>query len=65
MNTWGSSALGSLPVRLWHRFNIWRARRMYAEIVELHQRAEWLMTEADELTRRHAEDPQRRFPFAN
>lgn len=63
MNTWGLSALGRLPVTLWHRFNVWRARRMYAEVVDLSQRAEWLMQEADELMRRHAESPQQAFKF--
>ena len=36
---------------------------MYAEVVDLSQRAEWLMQEADELMRRHAEDPQQAFKF--
>lgn len=59
MNTLRLSVRGSLPVNLWHRFNIWRAKRMYREVIDMAAKAEWLKTEADELMRRHAEDPQR------
>lgn len=38
---------------------------MYAEVVDLSQRAEWLMQEADELMRRHAHDPQARLPLGD
>ena len=59
MNTLRLSVRGSLPVNFWHRFNIWRAKRMYREVIDMAAKAEWLKTEADELMRRHAEDPQR------
>lgn len=65
MNTWGSRELGKLPVRLWRRFNVWRARRMYAEVVDLHQKAEWLMAEADALMMKHSESPQHRLPLGD
>jgi hypothetical protein len=38
---------------------------MYAEVVDLSQRAEWLMLEADALMQRHAHDPQQRLPLGD
>lgn len=38
---------------------------MYAEVVDLSQRAEWLMQEADTLMQRHAESPQARLPLGD
>ena len=52
-------------MRLWHRFHVWRARRMYARIKRMEEEAEALMAKADALMRRHAEDPQRRLPLGD
>lgn len=57
MNTWPSRALITAPIRLWHRFQIWRAMRMYAEVSAL-ERAAWLIKmEADRLMTKHAVPP--------
>jgi hypothetical protein len=63
MNTSRFSTPTSALQGLWHRFNLWRAKRMYREILDLRDRAEWLKQEADELIRKHAEDPQRELPL--
>lgn len=63
MNTWGLSTLGRLPMRLWRRFHIWRAKRMYARVMRMEPESERLLNKADRLMRKHAEDPQQRFPF--
>jgi hypothetical protein len=63
MNTWGLSALGRMPMRLWHRFHVWRAKRMYARVKRMEGDALALLAKADALMRRHAEDPQQRFRF--
>ena len=52
-------------VRLWHRFNIWRAKRMYARVERMEAAAWNLMVKADDLMTRHAEDPQRRLPLGD
>lgn len=63
MNTSRLSALGSLPANLWHRFNIWRAMRMYARIVQTAIDMEDLKETADRLMRLHAQDPQASLPL--
>lgn len=65
MNTLGLSALGQTPARLWRRFNIWRANRMYARVKAMPETAQRLKSRADQLMRRHAEDPQRRLPLGD
>lgn len=65
MNTWGLSALGQMPARLWRRFNIWRANRMYARVKAMPAEAQGLKNAADQLMRRHAEDPQARLPLGD
>lgn len=50
---------------LWHRFNVWRAKRMYRRVTEIERQALWLMATADALMRRHAEDPQQRFDLGD
>jgi hypothetical protein len=49
-------------MRLWHRFHVWRARRMYLRVLLLETAAVGLMDRANELMRRHAEDPQKQLP---
>jgi hypothetical protein len=65
MNTWGLSALGKLPMRLWRRFHIWRAKRMYRWVERQPERAAAVKAKADALMRRHAEDPQARLPLGD
>jgi hypothetical protein len=52
-------------MRLWHRFQIWRARRMYERVKRIEAEAAALLAKADLLVRRHAEDPQRRLPLGD
>ena len=63
MNTWGSNGLLRTLRRLWHRFHIWRAKRMYARVERMDREAQAIFEKANALTRRHAEDPQRRLPL--
>ena len=65
MNTWGLSALGKMPARLWRRFRIWRAMRMYVRVIDLEVEARCLKIEADLLMRKHAEDPQQRLDLGD
>lgn len=65
MNTWQSSALFKAPMRLWHRFHVWRAMRLYRQVLRLESDAQWLTHRADELMMKHAEDPQRRLPLGD
>lgn len=51
--------------RRWHAFNVWRAMRKYARFQQMAKEAEALKHEADELIRRHAEDPQARLPLGD
>jgi hypothetical protein len=52
-------------MRLWHRFQIWRAKRMYVRVKRMELDAARLLAKADLLMRRHAEDPQRRLPLGD
>lgn len=65
MNISPLNALGRVPVRLWHRFHVWRAKRMYRRVVQLEQEGLALFLKANELMKRHAEDPQRRLPLGD
>jgi len=65
MNTWGSSELLRTLRRLWHRFHIWRAKRMYARVDRLDREAKVIFDRANALMRRHAEDSQRRLPLGD
>lgn len=65
MNTSQSNGLGRLPMRLWHRFNVWRAMRLYRRVAKMWPEAEFLKARGDMLMRRHAEDPQRRLPLGD
>lgn len=57
MNTYGSRPCTSGPRVLWRRFQIWRAMRKYARIIELRTEAEVLKIEADMLMRENAQPP--------
>lgn len=50
---------------LWHRFQIWRAMRMYARVERLEREANALWATANSLIRHHAEDPQIRLPLGD
>lgn len=65
MNTWGLNALGRMPHRLWRRFQIWRAKRMYAQLARMELESQALFEKANALMRRHAEDPQARLPLGD
>lgn len=65
MNISPLKELGRAPVRLWHRFHIWRAKRMYARVIQMDREAHELFEEATRLMRRHAEDPQARLPLGD
>ena len=52
-------------MRLWHRLQIWRAKRMYARVVRLEREWRALFEKASTLMRQHAEDPQRRLPLGD
>ena len=56
--------LTKLPMRLWRRFNIWRATRIYARVIEMKTKgkmlaieAEILAAKADRLIGRNAKPP--------
>lgn len=65
MNTLRLSGFTKLPMRLWRRFQISRAMRMYRDVSGLEHAAKTLKAEADELMRRHAEDPQKRLDLGD
>lgn len=65
MSTSQSSALTKAPMRLWRRFNIWCAMRIYASVDRQARRDVLRLRKADALMRRHAEDPQRRLPLGD
>lgn len=65
MNTSRSSAPGRRLINLWHRFNVWRAKRLYRSVLN-HEAEAWMAKErADTLMRKHAEDPQKRLPLGD
>lgn len=51
--------------RLWARFNIWRAKRMYRRLGSEWERLTVLKARADKIIRRYAEDPQTRLPLGD
>lgn len=63
MSTLRSKASGWLPMRLWHRFGIWRGDQKMARIQLMAREAEDLFAEANELYRKHAEPPQMTLPL--
>ncbi len=65
MNTWESSGSTPLLLRLWHRFHVWRARRMYRRIAAMDAKAKRMKPHADLLMRRHAQDPQGRLDLGD
>jgi hypothetical protein len=65
MNTSKSSGPIGPLLRLWHRFNIWRAMRMYRRLVAMASEAEAMKAKADMLMQKHAEDPQSRLPLGD
>lgn len=65
MNTSRSNAPLKALLRPWHAFNIWRAIRMYRRIQAMAREAVAMKSKADELMRRHAEDPQSRLPLGD
>lgn len=65
MNTWRSNTPTKLLSNLWHRFNIWRAKRMYRWVDWAAAEAERRKAKADRLMRRHAEDPQQRLDLGD
>lgn len=65
MSIWRLNVPGRALIGLWHRFHIWRAQRKYARVVALRMEAERLFAKANELMRRHAENPQGRLPLGD
>lgn len=57
MNTSRFRPLMKLPMRLWHRFHIWRARRMYTHIAHETAKLQATRAHADFLMRKHAQAP--------
>jgi hypothetical protein len=53
------------PMRLWRRFQIWRAKRMYERVARMELESRALFEKANDLMRRHAEDPQARLPLGD
>lgn len=47
---------------LWHRFQLWRANRMYDRICRLEVEAKALFEKASALIEKYAEDPQNKLP---
>lgn len=65
MNTNQSNARGSGLIKLWHRFGIWRAKRIYSQMEREAERAERRFEKANELMRKHADPPQQRLPLGD
>lgn len=57
MSTWELNALGKTPMRLFRKFQYWRAMRMYRRVVALHREAEALVAEADRLIGQNVKPP--------
>lgn len=65
MNTSGSRPSSQGPMKLWHRFQIWRAMRLYRSVLR-HEAEAWMAKEeADRLMMKHAESPQQRLPLGD
>jgi hypothetical protein len=48
---WPSKRLTTLPMRLWRRFNLWRALRIYARCNRQSERLRLRLAKADRLVR--------------
>lgn len=57
-----SSTPTSVLVRLWHRYNVRRAMRIYRRVPIEASKLEAEKAWADELMRRHADPPQQNLP---
>lgn len=57
MNTFGSKPSTWAPIKLWHRFHVWRAMRMYSHIAHTHAAMLALKAHADFLIRKHSIPP--------
>jgi hypothetical protein len=57
MNTYKSSELTRLPMRLWRRFQHWRAMRIYRRVDRMHFEAQVLTYRADRLIAKHVKPP--------
>ena len=61
MNTSQLSGPTKLPMRLWRRFNHWRAMRLYAQVRRMPHRAAELTAKADRLIGKNVRPPMPRF----
>ena len=52
-------------MQLWHRWNIWRAHRLYLRVAQMYPEARAMKARADELMRRHAQNPQHQLPLGD
>lgn len=57
MNTSPSKPRGRGLTALWHRFHIWRAKRMYSHIAHTHAEMLAVKAHADFLIRKHSIPP--------
>jgi len=57
MNTYQSSALIKAPMRLWRRFQLWRAMRIYTRVVLMGEEAIRLAAKADRLIGKNVKPP--------
>lgn len=57
MNISRSSGLITMPMRLWRRFNHWRAMRIYAQVRRMPHRAAALTAKADRLIGKNVRPP--------
>lgn len=65
MSTSRSKPRGRGLTKLWHRFQIWRALRLYRSVLR-HEADAWTdKAEADRLMTKHAEPPQPRLPLGD
>lgn len=57
MNTSQSWTLTKVPMRLWRRFQHWRAMRMYARVHAMARESEALAAKADRLIGKNVKPP--------
>lgn len=57
MNTARSSRLTATPMRLWRRFNHWRAMRLYARVRRMPHLAAAMTAKADRLIGKNVRPP--------
>lgn len=65
MSIWQSNGPMRPRKGLWHRFHVWRAKRIYRRIVTMEGEALALKAKADALMRKHAEPPQLRLDLGD